>query len=128
MDLKARAVAERLRIQRDDVGDLMVVGRRGYLWQYSTDTVGMTVLDSTPKIWGNIRRESQSVGMTLRQDGDLEGTLTFDLENRVQWDTALRLIRVRRRRVPSQATLDRLAMLRKSRGSPHTGQYPEKET
>lgn len=101
----------RLRIRVDDAGDRMIPGRDGLLYDYGSGRLGVMVLDLTPRRWGNIRRRCEAVGMELLQDGDAEGALLFDPAAAAQAQLAIRVAHVKRRRVVSEATRQRLARL-----------------
>ena len=57
-----------------------------------------------PKTWGNFKRAAAAAGMTLRQNGDSEGCLSFDPEDNEQANLALKIAKVRpkRQRTPEQ--------------------------
>jgi hypothetical protein len=55
----------------------------------------------TPKTWGNHKRAAIALGMTLRQNGDSEGTLSFDPANGPQSTLALRIAKARAKRILS---------------------------
>jgi hypothetical protein len=57
-----------------------------------------------PKTWGNLKRAAAATGMTLRQNGDTEGCLSFDPRNKEQAKLAIKIAKVRpkRQRTPEQ--------------------------
>src|SRR2546428_11977867 len=81
------AAKHRLRIEYDECGDPVISGRLGQLYEYSSSELGVMIIpsgDPRPRLWRLIREKCLATGMTLRQNGDAEGTLSFDPTNRAQ--------------------------------------------
>jgi hypothetical protein len=95
----------RLKMSRTDDGEKIVAGRLGdaHIYQYSLTELGVAFVPGkwTPKTWGNQKRAATAIGMTLRQNGDTEGTLSFDPANRAQSTLALRIAKARAKRILS---------------------------
>ena len=92
------ATDHRLRIQRDECGDLIIPSPLGNLYQYSSIELGLMVLppsSSHPRLWNSIREKCLAAGMTLRQNGDTEGSVSFDPTNQDQAKLAIKLAKVR---------------------------------
>src|SRR5262249_45326492 len=69
-----------------------------------------------PRTWGNFKRAALAIGMTLRQNGDSEGCLSFDPANDALAKFAIKIAGVRpKRRVSSEAVSRLLAAGRTSR-------------
>jgi hypothetical protein len=52
----------------------------------------------SPKKWGNVKRAALPLGMTLQQNGDSEGVLSFDPNNRAQVRMAIKIAGARPKR------------------------------
>ncbi|MGA8309633.1 MAG: hypothetical protein WB755_06360 [Terriglobales bacterium] len=114
MTLANFAEKNRLKVKRDDCGDTIILGKQGYLYEYSATELGVMFMPPRtesepwgrwrPKAWGNFKRAAAAAGMTLRQNGDTEGCLSFDPENKAQVKVALKIAQVRpkRQRTPEQ--------------------------
>ena len=63
------AKRHRLRVRRDEDGEPVIQGRDGLIYEYGSDRLGVIVLNSTPKKWGNRKRACLAAGMELLQDG-----------------------------------------------------------
>lgn len=101
MNIKKFAQKNRLNIRKDECGELIIPGRRGQLFDYGDGLAGV-IVSSTPKKWGNARRAFEAEGFVIRQNGDFEGSATFDPSNRDQIKLAIRYAGVKRRRVMSE--------------------------
>ena len=101
--LKQFAVKRRLKIKTTNDGEKIVAGHLGesHIYQYSLTELGVAFVPGkwTPKTWGNHKRAAIALGMTLRQDGDSEGMLSFDPEDGSQGTLAIRIAKVRAKRV-----------------------------
>lgn len=119
MTIKEFATKHKVHIKLDEVGDAVVIARNGEIYDYGKGRFGvMFMLDSVGK-WNNRRKECEKAGMRCIQDGETEGTLLFDPEDRDQAKTAIRLVGARARRElrPEQkkAAVERLARFRFTR-------------
>lgn len=115
----------RLKVRRnpDDDNDLTINGRSGQIYTHSGSELGILFMPGhdksghgvgswCPKKWGNIRRKAVAAGMTLRQNGDTEGSLSFDPANREQAKLAIKIAGVKVKRSASPAQLANLAKFR----------------
>lgn len=101
--ITAFAKRNRLRASRDADGTTAIHGRAGcHLYEYSDFELGLMILsgaeDARPRRWAAIRKKCLEAGMTLRQNGDDEGALSFDPNNRQQASLAIRVTGVRPKR------------------------------
>jgi hypothetical protein len=119
--LRDFAERHRLRVRRCDDGTADVPGRDGALYRYDRARLAVLYLDGTPRAWGHRRRACIAAGMELVQDGDAEGALLFDPSNDAQAGLAIKVARVKRRRVPSEAQLAVLARAREASPLVRTG-------
>jgi hypothetical protein len=111
MTLADFAEKNRFKVKRDDLGDAIILGKQGHLYEYSATELGVMFMPPRtesepwgrwcPKTWGNLRRAAAAAGMTLRQNGDSEGCLSFDPKNNEQVKLALKIARVRPKRQPT---------------------------
>ena len=114
MTLANFAEKNRLKVKRDDRGDTIILGKQGHLYEYSTTELGVMFMPPRtesepwgrwcPKAWGNFKRAAVAAGMTIRQNGDSEGCLSFDPKNNEQAKLAIKIAKVRpkRQRTPDQ--------------------------
>jgi hypothetical protein len=79
-------------------------------------------LMETVGTWNNRRKACEAAGMEVLQDGDTEGTLLFNPEDKIQSRTAIRLVGARQKRQLSpehrEAATERLRRFRESAPNP----------
>jgi len=101
--ITAFAQQHRLHTFRDTDGTTVIRGRDGcQLYEYSDSELGLLVSSETndprPRRWTAIRKKCLAVGMILRQNGDDEGALSFDPNNRQQSRLAIKIAGARPKR------------------------------
>ena len=106
-DLARLAVAHRWRLTRTPfdgsaLGDPLVQGKRGSLWDDAPGRLGLTT-QATPTIWNRARRQLLESGATLNQNGDGEGSVTFPADEAHTVALAASLAGIRSRRSASAA-------------------------
>jgi len=108
--LEQFAETNRLKVSKDECGDLIVQGRSGHVYEYSNSLLGVMFMPAEyrPRLWSTYRRSALALGMRLFQDGDAEGSLTFDPGNAEQTEMALRIARVKKRRTLSPERVEEL--------------------
>ena len=119
--LRAFADRHRLRVQRsEEDGTLLINGRHGHIYEVGDEHMAVILLNITPRMWAHRRRVGSAAGMTVIQDGDFEGTMTFDPINGEQVDLAIRLVVAHRKRRISEETRERLHRMSRAHrfGSP----------
>jgi len=98
------AEQNRLHISLDvDDKTAVIRGRDGcHLYEYSDSEIGLMVLsdaeEARPRRWAGIRKKCLAARMTLRQNGDEEGALSFDPKNREQARLAIKVAGARPKR------------------------------
>lgn len=97
------AQQNRLRTFRDTDQTTVIPGQAGcHLYEYSDSELGLMVLseakDPRPHRWAGIRKKCLAADMTLRQNGDDEGALSFDSNNRKQARLAIKVSGARPKR------------------------------
>src|SRR5262249_24114568 len=105
--LTSFAHRHRLKTSRDECGETIIPGRRGQIYEYSDETLGVMFMPAKtkaepwgkwcPRTWCNFRRAAEAAGMAVLQNGDSEGCLGFDPGNREQVRLALTIAGVRRK-------------------------------
>jgi hypothetical protein len=125
MNITEFARKYRLKLKSDCVAGIKIIfGRTGQIYEYALDLLCvMFVLpcDATPspRIWHSARTKCVAAGMTLRQNGDAEGCLSFDSENEVHAHLAIKVAGVKRIRNLSEELrsdlVDRAAHARRVR-------------
>lgn len=116
--LKRFAERHRLRIRMDDDALPVIPGRDGQVYQHGPGRLAVMLTHNgemtsgTKQRWSYRRRACIEVAMVCIQDGDDEGTCVFDPENDEQAQVAIRVARIKRRRLPSEAQLAVLARAR----------------
>jgi hypothetical protein len=92
----------RLRIRRDSDGTDIVPGRKGksHLFEYDTGALAVMIMPETGSAhwWSAARAKFLAAGMQIRQNGDCEGTATFDPNNRQQVQLAMKYAGVKPKR------------------------------
>ena len=91
------------RLRQDDTDN--IVGRLGEIYQYSDDELALMLCGGPIGTgrWARVRSKCLAAGMTLRQNGDDEGALSFDPTNRKQAALAIKVTGARPKRRLSAA-------------------------
>jgi hypothetical protein len=109
MTIEQFAAQYRVRVVHDKCGDLIVSGKCGRVGDgYNGDVLGVYVNGKNPRKWSSLRRKLVSVGMRVKQSGDVDGVLLFDPTDQVQARLALKVAGIfskRKAPVPSPAQL-----------------------
>lgn len=98
------AERKRLRIKRDEVGELMIPGRIGHLYEHDCGVFGLMLVSPNgddPKLDNTLRsrmRKALAEGLKLHQEGDYESTFTFNPDNTQHAQLAIRLVGAKRKR------------------------------
>lgn len=116
-DIEKFAERFRVKTRRDDCGHIVILGKQhrgaaaqsGIFDGFADGQIGVALLFGTKKKWGNARRKLQAAGFTVRQDGDTEGTLTFDATNGKQARLAIKLAGVRTKKHVAPPSVAQLA-------------------
>jgi hypothetical protein len=110
VNIESFASEHRLKLRRnaDDDNQTCILGKSGQIYEYSDTELGVSFMPGlengrgvgrwTPKTWGNFRRKAGELGMTVRQNGDSEGSLSFNPKNDDQAKLALQIARPRQRK------------------------------
>jgi hypothetical protein len=110
--LKTFAEQNRLVIQKDECGDFFAPGRLGEIYTYDAERglMAVTVLGGGSRHWNKARKTLKAAKCIIVQNGDTEGTATFDPGNPEQTKVVLDVIKVRRKRKSSPKQLANLAL------------------
>jgi hypothetical protein len=120
MTLRRLADEYRLKLRRDPDDDTDIIpGREGHsnIFEYGPDLLAVMVLPytkpekATAHRWKLALPAFNSAGMVIRQNGDCEGTATFDASNPAQVRLAMKYAKVRPKRQVSEAERERLRNL-----------------
>ncbi len=112
MTLTTFAEQHRLKLMRDDCGDAVIRGKLGHLYEYNSTELGLCFMpadDPRTRLWNNTNKACLAAGMTLRQNGDAEGCLSFDPASKEQAKLAIKAVVARPKRQLSPEQLARLA-------------------
>lgn len=118
------AEQNRLRTSRETDGTTVIYGQDGcHLYEYSDSELGLMILcdgdDSRPRRWSGIRKKCLAADMTLRQNAEDEGALSFDPNNKQQSRLAIKVTGVRpKRRLSPEHRAKLLAVGFQKRGKP----------
>ncbi len=99
-----RSISARSRASTDSRSRLsddrseFVRGHCGEMYEYGSVYFAVMLLDLTAREWGYRKRTGKRHGMTVMQNGDREGTMTFDPTDRGQADLAIKFAGVRRKK------------------------------
>lgn len=111
--LESFAERHRLRLQRDAYNRRIVVGRGDSLpAEHGNGRLSVLLMGSGVRWWTNRRRACVAASCRLEQDGDCEGSLSFDPANAEACRAAIAAAGCKRRRVPTVAQLEQLARMR----------------
>lgn len=107
------------RLRRDVDGTSMLCGRETKsrpgvraVHEYGDGRLSASFLDLTPRRWGTVRRALEDVGCELMQDGDDEGSLTFDPKDAKQVRAVLKHVGIPKKRSMSETQREALAKAR----------------
>jgi len=115
MDIKTFAKKHRLKLHRSpDDGTEIIRGRKGnsHLFEYDDGVLAVMIMPETLSAhrWSAARAAFTKAGMQIRQNGDCEGTATFDPSAAHQVRVALKHAGIRRGRKLSPAQQATLAI------------------
>ena len=125
MNLNEFAARHRLKMTKDECGDLVIPGRVGSsnIYEYGDDALGVmfvTDVAEPPRtnLWNKFKAACLATGMMLRQSGDAEGAFTFAPDNAAQSKLAIKGIRARTKRQlsPEQAAAGAARLLAARQG------------
>ena len=111
---KINDFAERHRLTLSiDPGDSteVLVGSQGHIYEYDHDTLAVIFSPAgapRTRLWRALREKCLAAGMKLRQNGDAEGSLSFDPGDRSQAKLAIKVAGIRTRRKSSEGQLANL--------------------
>ena len=123
MTLTILAEKKRLKVQKDDCGDAIILGKHGHIYEYGSSKLGVCIMSNSGNAyrWNRARAAFTAAGMEITQNGDHEGCATFDPNNTAQAKTAMLHAKVRTRRQVSperrKAMIAHLARARQGRQS-----------
>ena len=114
MNIKQFANERRLKLRLDDCGDPVINGKFGHLYEYDDNELALCFMPGkdTAHLWKARRATCVNAGMTLRQNGDVEGCLSFDPRDKAQAKLAIQVVRCRVRRVATPEQIARLNQIR----------------
>ena len=98
------AERKRLRIKRDEVGELMIPGRIGHLYEHDGGVLALMLASPNgddPSLDNTLRARMQKAlreGLELKQRGDYESTFVFDPENKQHARLVIQLVGARKKR------------------------------
>src|SRR2546426_8893941 len=90
MTINDFATQHRLKTKHDKGDDTTIIpGKSGQLYEYSDEEFAVMYFlpvtkPARPRVWNRMRDLCAAAGMVLRQNGDAEGALSFNPENREQ--------------------------------------------
>ena len=103
----------RLKLKSDCVAGIKIIfGRTGQIYEYDLDHLCVMFIlhcdaEPSPRTWHSARSKCVAAGMTLRQNADAEGCLSFDPVNEEQAHLAIKVAGVKRiRNLSEELRLD----------------------
>jgi hypothetical protein len=109
----------RLRTTFDDCKEVIIPCKRGQIYECGGGKLAVLVEAVSARGWHSVRKSLLAAGFELRQNGDCEGTLSFDPADPKQAELAIKVMRARRKRQLSDAQkaelIRRLPIASKSR-------------
>ena len=115
------AERHRLKVRRNKGDDTEVIaGKFGHLYEYAKGLLGLCFMPgrNTAHLWESRKRACLVGGMTLLQNGDAEGCLSFDPTDAEQSKLAIKAVKARPKRQMTPEQLDRLATMRQKAFGP----------
>lgn len=96
------------KIDPDD-GTTVIPGHLGHIYEWDQDLLAVMYLsdNGTAAKWNNARRACIAAGMTLLQDGDTEGSLSFDPTSHEQAKLAIKVAHIKTERTLSPEALEK---------------------
>lgn len=128
-----------MRFQRDAGGHLLILGKRAvqnmpdrleyrnHIFEVGDSKLAVCLMLPTKTLWTYAKKKLREAGFIIRQDGDTEGTATFNRTNDAQTRLAIRMVgaRPKRRQSPRQLANLRKPSERKADLAPGTMQTVE---
>ena len=131
MDISAFSEKYRVRTKRDSCGDPIIPGNArpkdmpqrveyaSHIYENGDGRFGLCLLFETKIRWTYAKKSLEDAGFLIRQNGDTEGTALFDPDNWKQARLAIKLARIRNRKIlsPEQRVIiaERLKRARESK-------------
>ena|SRR5215813_8081563 len=109
----------RLKARFDEDETRFIPGKLGQIYEYGGGRLAVMVMSATPhkNLWGRTRNRLEKLGFVIIQDGDSEGTATFDHSDHDQSRAAIKAARISRKRQLSPSQINKqLEWLRPSTG------------
>lgn len=128
--IKQFADKHRAKVTRDiDDGTDIVAGSNGQIYEFSRERLGVIFIPTVVRTrkWNALTTEAIAAGMTLHQDGDSEGSFSFDADNPKHAAIALKIAGVRRKRQLSPEHRAKLLQANRSTrfaSEPHGSKQP----
>lgn len=106
MTIEQFAETHNVKLRRDSCGETIIPGRppkeqkqenRSHIYDNGNGMFGVCLFIRSHKCWNNARRRLMADGLLPCQNGETEGTLTFDPANPRQSKAAMREAGIRRR-------------------------------
>jgi hypothetical protein len=102
--LDSFAAAHRLRITRDAYNERIIAGKRGSLvTDFGDGRLAVLLMGTSARWWNGRRTALVAAGCRLEQDGDAEGSLSFEPTNAIASALAIKFAGCKRRRMLSEA-------------------------
>lgn len=107
----------RLRVRRDGCGDPVILGRktaldmpdrleyRNHIYDTGDGRLAVCLMLRTKTRWTYAKKKLRAAGFVIHQDGDTEGTASFDPANQTQARLAIRITGAKAKRRSSPAQL-----------------------
>ena len=102
----------RLKVKRDECGDLFIPGRLGQIYEYGSGRLAVLFLSDSKRQWNAVRKKLAAAGFQILQDAETEGSAIFDRAHDRQCNLAIQVIRAKKRRVVSAAQREQLRAAR----------------
>lgn len=101
MDIAEFARKYRLKVRRDECGDLVIAGTAGVISENASGRLIVLTLFESRRKWNTIRKKLVKAGFVIAQCGDTEGTAIFDPTDTKQAKLAITVAGIRKPRVLS---------------------------
>jgi hypothetical protein len=102
--LDSFAAVHRLRVTRDTYNTQIIAGKHGSLiTDYGDGRLTVLLMGTSARWWNGRRTALVATGCRLEQDGDTEGSVTFDPSNAIACALAIKFAGCKRRKVATKA-------------------------
>ncbi len=125
MSIQEFAKKYHLRTKFDACKEVIVPCRQGQIYDSGGQRLAVLVEGVSARAWHSVRKTLLEGGFKLRQNGDCEGSLSFDPDDPKQTRLAIKVMRAQRERQLSES--QKTELIRRLRTAPKSGRPTPQE-